>query len=173
MKKGHHLWFAAATVGIAIAATPGLAQQGGGDSPYASCAAIAEDSARLACFDATFAKEDELKAEQAEVAKQEKVETFGLSELDIQRREDIDDSASQPAEDGQITATVIEIFADRQIGKRLFVLDNGQIWRENQISRMKRNPRVGQTVTISKESLGRFYLRVDGKRGFVDVLRMR
>lgn len=170
------LLVAAATLTAVMGATPALAQDRG-ESPYSRCAEIADDTARLACFDETYAREGEILAARAEAERQETVENFGLSELDIQRRAEEESgaasAASQLSEDGQITATVVEIFADRQLGKRLFVLDNGQIWRETQVSRMRRHPREGATVVISKESLGRFFLRVEGRNGYVDVRRER
>lgn len=168
-------WFAGTALLACLSATSVSAKDGDA-SPYAPCAEIADDSERLACFDATYAREGELLAQRAEAARQESVENFGLSDLQIREREEAErgpDAVTELDEEGQIAATVVGVFVNDRSGKRIFTLDNGQIWAEAQVSRMKRNPREGQSVTISKASLGRYQLRVDGRRGVVDVTRMR
>ncbi len=175
MTVTHGHWIAGAALLACLTTTSAFAQDKD-ESPYAPCARIADNTQRLACFDATFAREGELLAEKAEAERQENVENFGLSTLQIQEREEAENgpnATTQLDEDGQIVATVVGVFANDRSGKRIFTLDNGQIWAETQVSRMKRNPREGQDVTIRKASLGRFQLRVEGKRGVVDVRRLR
>ncbi|UAB79104.1 hypothetical protein INR77_05285 [Erythrobacter sp. SCSIO 43205] len=175
MREHHSYWFAGTALIACLTVTPALAKDEG-PSPYAPCAEIADDSERLACFDATYAREGELLAQRAAAARQESVENFGLSDFQIREREEAErgpDAVTELDEEGQIAATVVGVFANDRSGKRIFTLDNGQIWAEAQVSRMKRNPREGQSVTISKASLGRYQLRVDGRSGVVDVTRMR
>ena len=158
-----------------LTTTPALAQDAE-ESAYAPCAEIADDMQRLACFDATYAREGEILAQKAEARRQETVENFGLSTLQIQAREEAErgpDAVTELDEEGRIIATVVGVFVNDRSGKRIFQLDNGQIWAEAQVSRMRRNPREGQEVTISKASFGRYQLRIDGRRGVVDVRRMR
>ena len=172
----HNAYLLAGTALLACLTATSVSAKDEGPSPYAPCAGIADDSERLACFDATYAREGELLAERAEAARQESVENFGLSDLQIREREEAErgpDAVTELDEEGQIAATVVGVFANDRSGKRIFTLDNGQIWAEAQVSRMKRNPREGQSVTIEKASLGRYQMRVDGRRGVVDVSRMR
>lgn len=175
MKLSHRFQFAGAALLACLSATVVLAQVRD-ESPYAPCAEIADDGQRLACFDATFAREGEILAQKAEAERKESVENFGLSASQIQARKEAEgdpNAATHLDADGRIVAKVLGVFVNDRSGKRIFTLDNGQVWAEAQLSRMKRNPREGQDVTIRKASLGRFQLRVEGKRGVVDVRRMR
>ncbi|WP_299191411.1 hypothetical protein [uncultured Erythrobacter sp.] len=149
------------------------AAQNSDESVYAPCAQIADDSQRLACFDATYARETELLAQQAEEGRQETAANFGLSAVQIEQRNIAEGNPDAVAENGQISGSVVEIYTDNRSNKRLFILDNGQIWAETQVSRMQRHPRLGAQVTVSEASFGGYRLRVDGRRGYVDVRRVR
>lgn len=164
-----------ATLGLAAAlfATVPAAAQDDSDSPYARCATIAEDMARLACFDETFANEGARRAEQEAAERKETVENFGLSALQIEERRAASGEPTTLTENGQISASVVDIYTDNRSRKRIFVFDNGQIWAETERSRMQRHPRHGAQVTVSEETFGRFRLRVDGRRGYVDVRRVK
>jgi hypothetical protein len=163
-----------AAVAFSLAFSPfGAVAQDGESSLYARCAQIADDAERLACFDSTYAQETQLLAERNAAEERETEDRFGLSDKQLSEREERETGEAFVAVNGEITAGVSEIYTDNRSKKRLFVLDNGQIWSETRIARMQRAPRVGQEVTISEATFGGYRLRVDGRRGFVDVKRMR
>ncbi|WP_379554475.1 hypothetical protein [Qipengyuania sp. DGS5-3] len=149
-----------------------------------ACAAVKEDAARLACYDAVAVGAQAASEAEVERKRVQTVEDFGLSESQRLAKES-KRSAQNPAladgqsgelqtgEPGQISSTVLEIYTDRRSTKRLFILKNGQIWQETTISRMKRNPKESQEVTISEARFGGYRLRVEGKKGFVAVKRIK
>jgi type VI secretion system VasI family protein len=80
-----------------------------------------------------------------------------------------------PKEITEISAGVIEM-AKNAYGRALFVLDNGQVWK--QIDGDQSNvdePKSGQQlkVTIEKALFGSYALTVEGRRGIVKVRRVK
>lgn len=167
---------------VLLAASPALAQD---DDPYAPCAAMGEDAARLACFDATFAEQRVVRAEEAErrieeerLAEQRRIEEARLAE---QRRIEEERLAEERAiaeygledrdADREITSEVVDVFTDRS-GRALVTLENGQIWREVGGSSMRYAPESG-TATIEPHWSGAYTMRFEGRRGFLRVQRYR
>lgn len=183
----NHVRIALTIATCSLMAHPALGQSNAGGGvldTLQTCRAIADDAERLACYDTTLSDAERIASEQVERERTRSREDFGLSSTQISRQEEdlaeIDPeqaaalrSEREISEPTQIAATVLEIFSDRRSGKRLFILDNGQIWRETVVSRMKRNPKEGRAVTISRSSFGGFRLRAEGARGFVNVRRVK
>ncbi len=146
--------------------------------PFEKCRSIADDTERLACYDNAVAVAGQLAEQLAEQREERRKEDFGLSDLDIAKRdqEAVDEGqegVKREPEPKQITATLTDAYQNPRTGKKLFVLDNGQIWRETTSGTMRRLPRNGTTITVEKSSLGGFKLRAEGRRGFAYVKRIK
>jgi hypothetical protein len=69
-----------------------------------------------------------------------------------------------------IVAKVEKIEKNRQ-GKRLFTLDNGQLWAETDRDRLR--IRKGQQVIIERGAFGSYNLKREGAKRFIKVMRRR
>lgn len=153
--------------------------------PFRECGEISEGPARLACFDAALAGADAAQQERAERRRRRTVEDFGLSATQIEERyerevqraqesggsaEDVADLA--PPEPTEVTSNIVETFTDAT-RRRVFLLENGQMWREGNNSSLRGRIRVGSSATISRGGIGGFRLRVEGRTGFMSVTRIR
>ena len=80
----------------------------------------------------------------------------------------------RPEELQSITATASE-FARTPRGKALFVLDNGQVWRQldSDGSAVLDPPARGFKVTIERGAFGSYNLTIEGRGGLVKVTRLR
>lgn len=107
------------------------------------CAAIAEDSKRLACYDQAFVPSNPQGAPASE-------RNFGLSKAQLSVREP---DAVGPQE---LSETVSKI-ATRQDRKRVVTLSNGQRWLLTEVNLLGRID-VGESVTIRKAALGSYKL---------------
>ena len=125
-------------------------------SELARCAAIAEASERLQCFDAA--------APRAQDAAVPKVEEFGKPP-----------PPPRSAEIAEITATVLEL-AKTPRGRAVFVLDNGQTWRQLDADATEvREPAAGKSmkVTIERGFLDSYNLIIEGRNGLIKVRRLK
>jgi hypothetical protein len=156
----------------------------------AKCADIAAATERLACYDkaAGTAKTAMAAApvQQAAVEPESEggvLEWFGLSERKpVVKAEDfgkppapVEAKQDGPKEITEISSTVIE-FAKNAYGKSLFVLENGQIWKQVEGDTVDvRPPRPDEPmkVKIEKAFMGSFSLSVDGRNGIVKVRRVK
>ncbi len=169
-------------VPLALLSASPLAAQ---DDPYDACAALADDARRLACFDNVHASRATVLAPVEAVQREE---DFGLAQRERERARAAE-LASQPADavtsvspgevavaeatEFTLTASVVEAFTDG-LGKRVLLLENGQLWRETTGSTMRGGqPAAGAEATIVESWSGAFQLRIEGRRGFIRVIRMR
>ena len=144
------------------------------------CADLSEPSKRLACFDAATARARGALAAPAPTVRDKGggVEEFGLQKSKpVLKTEDFGKAAPEPdpKEITQISATVVE-FAKTQRGRAMFVLDNGQIWRQlDADSTELPYPSAGTTmkVTIEKGWIGSYNLTIAGRNGLIKVSRMK
>jgi hypothetical protein len=151
----------------------------------AKCADIAAAAERLQCYDSAAATaKSVLAAPQQQSAAESEEEGgvlawFGLaSKKPITKSEDFGKAPEEvagPKEISEISATVTE-FAKNAYGKSIFILDNGQIWKQidGDTSEVEA-PRKGGTmkVTIEKAMMGSFSLTVEGRNGLVKVRRIK
>lgn len=144
-----------------LLAMPASAQE---DDPYAACAAMADDAARLACFDSTYASQRVVNAERAVAREREREEVFGFREED--------DVLERAEEDVSVTATVAEVLQGAR-RSQVLLLDNGQLWREIQGSTMRNRVREGWVATISRHWSGAYEMRFEGRSGYLRVARIR
>lgn len=141
-----------------------LAPSARADAPpeIAKCTAIANPSERLKCFDAAADRQG-----------------FGLPppREPVTRAEDFGKAPPppRPPEIREIGATVLE-FARTAHGRAVFVLDNGQTWRQlDADSTRVDEPRPGEAmkVTIARGALESYNLAIDGRNGSVKVRRLK
>lgn len=135
------------------------------------CTAILSDAERLACYDKTvkaFSSEARIVAERREAqagklaaaaavaAAAQKADTFGrASESRIE----------------SVDSTLREMLTDNT-GKSVFILENGQIWRQADGFRVP-NVRPGTAITIRRGAMGSFRITVAGSNRTAQVVRMR
>ena len=144
----------------------------------AKCADIAESSERLKCFDAAVprARSALVAPEQQPAEKRGFLEWFGFSKP-VQKPEDFGKPPPPPGpgEITEITSNVIE-FAWTPKGRAVFVLDNGQVWRQlDADSTAVRDPTPGKPmkVTIETGAIGSFNMSIEGRNGIIKVTRLK
>jgi hypothetical protein len=146
----------------------------------AKCADIADSSERLKCFDAAVPRAKNALAEPVQQAKDKGgiLDWFGFSRgKPVTKPEDFGKPAQQP-EAGEITgltANVIE-FAKTVRGKSVFILDNGQVWRQLDADITQvRDPRPDERMKVRIETgaMGSYDLMIEGRNGMIKVTRLR
>lgn len=157
----------------------------------AKCADIPGTAERLQCFDGAAVKAKSVLDEarkQAEAEQKPESEGgllawFGFAPEekpvtkpeDFGRNIDVGPKPGEPKEITEISSKVLE-FAQNAHGKSIFILDNGQVWRQIDgdttefYYREKDGPLM---VTISKGMLGSFVLKAQGKSGSLKVRRVK
>ena len=145
----------------------------------ARCADLSDPTARLKCFDAAAPQARRALTEAQSREKRGILDWFGFSRppKPVTRPEEFGKPAA-PAEPGEITqlaATVTE-FAKTPRGKAIFILDNGQIWRQldsDSVDVIEPAPGKPMKVTIEVGFLGSYNLSVDGRNAIVKVRRLK
>ena len=120
----------------------------------ARCAAIGDPAERLRCYDAAAAQAKEALAPQPE--------DFGRP-------------APKPPQLTQLSANVREFWKTSR-GLAVFVLDNGQTWRQLEADGSQvLEPAPGTTlkVTIERGLLDSYNLMIEGRNGFIKVRRVQ
>jgi|SRR6266700_1251490 len=145
----------------------------------AKCADIADSSERLKCFDAAVPRAKNALAEPVQQAKDKGgiLEWFGFSRPQKPGKpEDFGKQAQpEPEEITGITATVIE-FAKTVRGKSVFILDNGQVWRQLDADITQvRDPSSDERMKVRIEigAVGSYNLMIEGRNGIIKVTRLR
>ena len=119
----------------------------------ARCSAIGEPAERLRCFDRA--------APRAKEALIPKTEDFGKP-------------PPRPPEVDQVNATVREVSKTMR-GRALFVLDNGQTWRQlegDDAQVLEPPPGAILKVTIARGAFGSYNLTIEGRNGLIRVRRI-
>ena len=147
----------------------------------ARCADIAEAAERLKCFDAAVPRvKGALAAPPAAPAKSW-LDWFGFSrpKPPPTKPEDFGKPAPEPApapdELNEITSPVLE-FARTPRGKALFVLENGQVWRQlDSDTSLVLDPERGRTlkVKIERGFLDSYNLTIEGRNMMIKVNRIK
>lgn len=165
-------WLAAA-IAVALPAS-GSAQNGdaGSDTLQSldACRAIAEDTARLACFDrevaAVMAERESgaIQVVDAEDIRETRRSLFGFSTPKTGL------FASDGAEEKRLQSTITSL---RQVRADYWevTIAEGSVWRASDTPR-RFKPKVGDPVELEEATLGSYWLRVDGKTG-VKARRIR
>lgn len=173
---------AAQAFGLAMLAiaTPATAQESSAaDARVAviqqlyDCRAIVDPTERLACFDrqvaaveaADTARDIRIVDREAVAETRRGLFGFSLGRLNIFGDGDEDADEANNPETVQEIETTIRQFARNDIGKLVFVLENGQRWVQTDTNTGGRTPRVGQAITIRRAALGSFMASVAGRPG--------
>jgi len=137
------------------------------------CGAIADDPARLACYDAAFGRAATKSmgtglpaASEADAAAQAKKE-FGLSESD---KRALDPARAGPTRPDSIAAKVAAV-SKRPTGEWVVTLEDGQVWAQAE-SDTRAMIRVGDEVTVRRAALGSYVL-VSANRVAMRVRRIK
>jgi hypothetical protein len=147
----------------------------------AKCADIADSSERLKCFDAAVphAKSALTAPAPQDAEKRGLLEWFGFARPSkaVTKPEDFGIPAPEPGagEITEIAATVVE-FAKTARGRSIFILDNGQVWRQLDADGTDiPYPRSGTTMKVTIETgwLGSYNLTIAGRNGLTKVFRMK
>jgi hypothetical protein len=144
-----------ACIGSVLVAGPAHADRAGDAlSEFTRCAAIAHAADRLKCFDTA--------AQGVKVEKEDRGREFGKP-------------PPRGDELTQITAAVLE-FARTPRGRAVFILDNGQTWRQiDGDDADVGEPPPGKTlkVTIATGFLNSYSLTIEGRNGLIRVRRLK
>ncbi|MCG2840321.1 hypothetical protein L6Q21_04910 [Sandaracinobacter sp. RS1-74] len=142
------------------------------------CTAILSDGERLACYDAAVkafstearavserreAQAAKLAAAAATAGAAQKADGFG--------RETTRAAKADPARIERIDSVVREILSDGR-GKPVFVLENGQIWRQAEAINLP-TIRASSPVSVRRGAMGSYRLFVEGGNRSVQVVRVR
>jgi hypothetical protein len=146
----------------------------------AKCADIADAALRLKCFDEAVPRaKSALAAPPPETpTKSGFLEWFGFSRPQpTTKPEDFGKPPpeSLPGEINEVTANVLE-FAKNPRGKSVFILENGQVWRQlDSDGTLVIDPPQGTTmkVTIERGALGSYNLTIAGRNGLIKVFRLK
>jgi hypothetical protein len=120
----------------------------------ARCSGIADVAERLRCYDMAAPRAKEALAP---------------------RPQDFGSPVAPPVELAQITAVVREFFKTPH-GGAVFVLDNGQTWRQlesDNVAVREPDPGKALNVTISRGLFGSYNLAIEGRNRVVKVRRLQ
>jgi len=129
------------------------------------CRGVADDSARLACFDKAVAamsaaeKSGELLTLDREQRRAVRRESFGLTLPSF----DMFNRGEKPEEANQLTARVASASLNAE-RKWLIRLDDGALWEQTDDYDLNHGPHAGSTVVIFKGLFGSFFMKVDGQQ---------
>lgn len=165
---------------VIVLGTAGAAQADPSKAPTESvyaCAAISEDSARLACFDAAVAelrsKEQSGQIQTIDVAQIKEIEkeAFGFSMPSLpalfNRSSSSAKATSETESIDEITAGVKSARIQGVTGRAIVVLDNGQTWEQIDTTKLNAmNLRKAKEARVRKAALGSFMMAVDGGKAF-------
>lgn len=158
----------------------------------AKCTDVADTAQRLQCFDnAAMAAKQVLGDARRQVEAEQKQEEseggvlawFGIAPEakpvtkpeDFGRNITLEPKPGSPAEINEINSKVLE-YAQNVRGKSIFVLENGQVWRQidgDTTELYYRESDGPMQVRIAKAMMGSFSLHVEGKTVTIKVRRVK
>ena len=164
-------------LGLLLSGGMAVAQDQAGKSPASAaaygaviaCEAVAEPSARLACFDRTVAtlaaeiRDKKVVVIDAATVREARRGLFGLS-LPRLKLFDSDDDEAITEIDSRITGV-----AFTREGKAVFVLADGSRWRQTESRQL--SARIGQPINIKRGAMGGYMATVN-KRSGIRVIRL-
>ena len=129
-----------------------------------ACRAIADDTARLACYDRhvaaieTAAEDDSIMVVDREEVREAERGLFGLRLPRLFGGRDEDRV-------NEIESTITSVSGGGRRRPWIFSLEDGSRWMQiDQRDQLSRSPRVGHTVKIRRAALGSFRAEIDGMR---------
>ncbi len=167
---------ALALTAVALALTaPALAQSGRRDplageraavlKQLSACRSIADETARLACYDEAAAAVDAAEAAGELVVmdrgqvREAKRSLFGFDTSALS----IFDRGDKPEQIDNVTLTVERAFRGEG-GKWVIVMNDGQVWRQIDREQMYKDPKKGMKAEVRRASMGSYFMNIDGQR---------
>ena len=134
------------------------------------CRAIAEDAARLQCFDAaaaalqTAAERREVVVVDRQQVRESRRRLFGLA---LPRLPVFGGGDDDEDDEDDIDHIESEIVSAHQVGYGRWVvrLEDGSTWAQTDNTPIAARPRAGQAVRVNRGVLGTFMMRVNGQPG--------
>ena len=167
-----------AFISVFVAGAAHADAAGDASAEIAKCAGIADSAARSKCLDAAAPRASGAPAAQPATEAPGRG-GFGLPPPQGVTREEDFGKPPPPPEITQITATVIEL-ARTLRGRSIFVLDNGQVWRQlDGDDADVQDPRPGKPMKVTIEMgvlavlLGNYNLTIEGRNGLIRVQRVK
>ncbi|MEP2737004.1 MAG: hypothetical protein ABJP34_12000 [Erythrobacter sp.] len=146
-----------------------------GDADYVdrlkSCQTIAEDAARLACFDSavgsivTATDSGELQILDEKDVEQTRRNLFGLSLPKLKIFGDSEDDSKEAKKKRELLETTITSVHYSKPTEIFFVTTEGATWRISNVPSRLRTVKVGQTVVLKRAAMGSFFIRINGQTG--------
>ena len=165
------------SIGVAGAALADATQDA--LSEFVKCAGIKDSSERLTCFDAAALRARTALTELQAPEKRGILDWFGFSRprKPVIKPDDFGKPQPPPApgEITQIGSTVLE-FAKTLRGKGVFILENGQVWRQldgDDTVVYEAPPGTAMKVTIELGFLESYNLMIEGRNGIIKVRRLK
>jgi hypothetical protein len=130
------------------------------------CRAIADDQARLACFDKSAAAFDEAEKSgdiivvDKSQAREVKRQAFGLN---LNSALSIFDRGSHTETVDEVTLTVSQASQNLQ-GRWVITTQEGQVWRQIDTDPLDHTPKPGETAVVKRGTLGSFFIKVGHDR---------
>jgi hypothetical protein len=131
------------------------------------CRKIADNTARLACFDAAAAAMDQAEAKgdivvvNREQARKVRRQAFGFTLPSLSMFE-----KGEKPEDIENVTGVVAVARQNGAGKWVLRLEDGAVWTQIDTSDLGIDPKAGETVTIHKAALGSYMLSLPHHRSF-------
>ena len=133
----------------------------------ADCRKVADDAARLACFDAAAAALEQAEAKGDIVvvdraqAQQVRRQAFGFRLPSLS----VFDRGDKPEEVDSIESSIVSARTE-PTGKWVLKLEDGSTWTQIDVDSPSIKPKAGMPVRVRKATMGSFLLSVDGQRAF-------
>ncbi len=133
----------------------------------ADCRKVADDSARLSCFDTAAAALEQAEAKGDIVvvdraqAEQVRRQAFGLRLPSLS----VFDRGDKPEQVDSIESTITAARVDAT-GRWSLTLEDGSTWTQVEVDPPAIKPKAGKPVRIRKAPMGGFLLNVDDQRAF-------
>lgn len=169
----------ATVAALAVLAAPqaGIAKDEGKDSKtlprslekLAACQAIADSTARLACYDretgalVASATQGDVKVVDKEEARTVRKSLFGFSLPSIGLFDGKKDD--EEAKVDQVLDSTITRVEQLPRGNWRITITEGAVWETGEATMRLRSPKVGNKVQFEKASLGAYWIRIDGQMG--------
>lgn len=144
--------------------------------PFRACGKIAEDKARLACFDEALQSLDQRQAVVQQTQKEQAEAEYGLKKFETRKQAETEKPEVRelgPAGVEELRSRIAEVFVQNVNGRHIVVLENGQMWRQTSVSSFRGTLRAGMEVTISEGAIGGYRMKFEGKSGFLGVTRVK
>lgn len=163
---------------ISLAANSGITAEGELDSAElidpSYCRTISADTERLRCYDQLANGQIPTSSPRGILSPKSTLPTqSGLSVASTEKpsvltSQATSDAAAKPANPFLVRAVVTE--RSRNGARRVVIrLDDGSEWVETSANKFKKEIPIGASVTVSREGLGWFRLRLDGVSGVMAV----